>query len=189
MDLRIRHRSTGPARQGWRTVLGAEVKRRRTDRPFAAAVALIGALCQTGCSAQQPALDSAMAAIKAEGLRRSEAPQLFHMLTDVLGPRLSGSPGHLAAARWAADRFREWGLVGVRLEPFEFGRGWTLERLTAEMTMPRYTPLVAYAEAWSPSTSGALSGTPIYVGDSTVDQIDRLGDRLRGAIVLAYRPQ
>jgi hypothetical protein len=154
-----------------------------------AAVVIIGALCHTASSAQQPTAESAIAAIKAEGLRRSEAPQLFHMLTDVLGPRLSGSPGHLAAARWAADRFKEWGLVSVRLEPFEFGRGWTLERLTADMTTPRYMPLVAYAEAWSPSTSGALRGTPMYVGDSTVEQIDRLGERLRGAIVLAYRPQ
>ena len=34
-----------------------------------------------------------------------------------------------------------------------------------------------------------ITGTPIYVGDSSADAIERLGDRLRGAIVLAHRPQ
>jgi hypothetical protein len=122
-------------------------------------------------------------------MQRSEAPRLFHTLTDVMGPRLSGSPGHLAAARWAVDQFKGWGLINARLEPFEFGRGWTLEKFAAEMATPRYMPLLAYAEAWSPSTPGAVSGSPIYVGELSVEEIDRLGPRLRGAIVLAYRPQ
>jgi hypothetical protein len=150
---------------------------------------MVGVLSQTGSSAQQPAGDAAIAAIKAEGRRSPEAPRLFHHLTDVIGPRLSASPGHLTAARWAADRFKEWGLVNARLEPFDLGRGWTLESLTADMTTPRYMPLLAYAEAWSPATSGTLEGAPIYVGDSTAEEIDRMGARLRGAIVLAYRPQ
>jgi carboxypeptidase Q len=155
----------------------------------AAAVVIAAVLCQSSPSGQQPDVQSALAAIKAEGRRSTEAPRLFHTLTDVIGPRLSGSPGHLAAARWAVDRFKEWRLVNPRLEPFEFGRGWTLEKLTAEMTAPRYMPLLAYAEAWSPATAGTVNGAPIYVGDRTLEEIDRLGARLRGAIVLAYRPQ
>ena len=153
------------------------------------AIAMFCAACQTASARQPEAHAAVVAAIKSEGTGRSQAPQLFHTLTDAIGPRLSGSPAHRAAARWAADRFREWGLANARLEPFEFGRGWTLEKLAAEMTMPRYMPLLAYAEAWSPATLGAVTGTPIYVGDSTVEEIDRLGARLRGAIVLANRPQ
>jgi carboxypeptidase Q len=57
------------------------------------------------------------------------------------------------------------------------------------MTAPRYMPLLAYAEAWSRSTSGVVTGTPVYVGDSTVDEIDAVGSRLHHAIVLAARPQ
>ena len=155
----------------------------------AAAIVVVGVLCEAGPSGQQPAGDSADAAIKAQGLGRSQAAGLFHTLTDVIGPRLSGSPGHLAAARWAVDRFKEWGLANPRLDAFPFGRGWTLEKLAVEMTTPRYMPLLAYAEAWSPSTPGAVRGAPVYLGDSTADEIDRLGARLRGAIVLAYRPQ
>jgi carboxypeptidase Q len=132
---------------------------------------------------------STIAAIKAEGLRSTEAAAIFHTLTDTIGPRLTGSPAHVQAARWAVERLNAWGLDNPRLEPFPFGRGWPLEKLTVEMTAPRYMPLIGYAEAWSPPTSGVLTGTPIYLGDSTAADIDRLGPRLRGAIVLMHRPQ
>src|SRR6516162_7537947 len=132
---------------------------------------------------------SIIAAIKAEGLRSTEATVLFHTLTDTIGPRLTGSPAHVQAARWAMERLNAWGLDNPRLEPFPFGRGWSLEKLTLEMTAPRYMPLIGYAEAWSPATSGVVTGTPIYLGDSTAADIERLGPRLRGAIVLMHRPQ
>lgn len=155
--------------------------------PAAAVVVL--ALLQAGAAAQEPADAPMVAAIRAEELNHSAASDLFYTLTDVLGPRLSGSPAYDQAARWTLDRFKQWGLANPHLEPFKFGRAWTLEKLTVEMTAPRYMPLEGYAEAWSPSTSGALTGTPIYVGDSTIEEIDALGSRLRNAIVLTARPQ
>jgi carboxypeptidase Q len=139
-------------------------------------------------AAQQDS-QSMIGAIKAEGVRTTEAAVLFHTLTDTIGPRLTGSPAHMQAARWAVDRLTAWGLHNPRLEPFQFGRGWSLEKLTLEMTAPRFMPLIGYAEAWSPATSGVLVGAPVYIGDSTAADIDRLGPRLRGSIVLMHRPQ
>ncbi|MBI2149754.1 MAG: hypothetical protein HYU27_04010 [Acidobacteria bacterium] len=156
---------------------------------MAGAVAVVAGLLHAGAIAQESINEVTITAIKAEGLHRSEAPGLFHTLTDVLGPRLTGSPSHAEAARWAVERLRNWGLANPRLEPFEFGRGWSLEKLTVEMIEPRYMPLIGYAEAWSPPTSGILTGTPIYIGDSTAEEIDRLGARLRSAIVLTHRQQ
>jgi carboxypeptidase Q len=150
------------------------------------------AVLLTGSSvllAAQQDNQSTIAAIKAEGLRATEAAVTFHTLTDRIGPRLTGSPAHIEAAHWAVERLKAWGLDNPRLEPFPFGRGWSLEKLTVEMTAPRYMPLIGYAEAWSPPTSGVLTGTPVYLGDSTAADIDRLGSRLRGAIVLMHRPQ
>jgi carboxypeptidase Q len=140
-------------------------------------------------ASQESTSQAMISAIKAEGLRSSETPVLFHTLTDVMGPRLTGSPAHVESARWAQERFRTWGLANPRLEPFEFGRGWSSEKLTVEMIVPRYMPLIGYAEAWSPSTSGVLTGNPIYIGESSAAQIDQLGTRLRGAIVLMHRQQ
>lgn len=150
---------------------------------------IVSGLFRAGTAQEPRGTQATLAAIKAEGLRSVEAPAIFHTLTDGFGPRLTGSPAHVDAARWAVERFRQWGLADPRLEPFEFGRGWALERLTAEMVAPRYMPLIAYAEAWSPSTTGDLTGAPIYLGDSSPADIDRLGARLRGAIVLMHRPQ
>jgi carboxypeptidase Q len=156
---------------------------------IAASVVVLAALCHATLSGQEAIDEAIVTGIKAEGLGRSQAPRLFQTLTDVVGQRLTASPAHMEAARWARDRFREWGLANPRLEAFTFGRGWSLEKLTVEMTAPRYMPLTGYAEAWSPPTSGTLTGTPLYIGDSTVEEIDRLGARLRGAIVLMHRPQ
>ena len=121
--------------------------------------------------------------------RGSRALALYRTLTDEIGARLTGSPAHMQAARWARDRFAEWGLANPHLEPFEFGRGWQLEHVSVEMTEPRYVPLIAYAEAWSPSTAGVVIGRVVYVGDKTAEQIQATADQLRGAIVLTHLPQ
>src|SRR5262245_7908762 len=154
-----------------------------------AAAAVVAGLLHAGAAVQAPIDEAMITAIKAEGLRRSQAPDVFYTLTDVLGPRLTGSPAHVEAARWAVERFQKWGLANPHIEPFEFGRGWSLEKLTVEMIAPRYMPLIGYAEAWSPPTSGVVTGTPLYIGDSRTEEIDRLGSRIRGAIVLTHRPQ
>ncbi|MCI0435137.1 MAG: M20/M25/M40 family metallo-hydrolase [Gemmatimonadetes bacterium] len=127
--------------------------------------------------------------IRAEGLDRSQALAMFDHLTNGIGPRLTASPAYLEAAAWARDRLAGWGLSGTRLEPFTFGRGWTLEGLTLEMRSPRYFPLTGYPEAWTPSTRGIIDGVPVYIGDRTAEEIWAIREQLRDAIVLATAPQ
>jgi hypothetical protein len=58
------------------------------------------------------------------------------------------------------------------------------------MTAPRYMPLIAYAEAWSPPTAGVVDGTPVYIGDlANADSVRAHAAAIRGAIVLATKPQ
>jgi carboxypeptidase Q len=135
---------------------------------------------------QQPG--DMVARIKAEGLQRSKALALYRTLTDDFGARLTGSPAHKQAANWARDRFMEFGLANPHLEPYEFGRGWQLEHISVEMTEPRYFSLIAYAEAWTPSTKGVVTGRVVYVGDKTAAQIQAMAGQLRGAIVLTHLP-
>lgn len=74
-------------------------------------------------TAQEPLDRATVSRIREEGLERSRALELYRVLTDRIGARLTGSPAHVEAATWARDRFAEWGLAGARLESFDFGRG------------------------------------------------------------------
>ncbi|HEX7090309.1 MAG TPA: M20/M25/M40 family metallo-hydrolase [Longimicrobiales bacterium] len=165
------------------------MRRTATTVLVACSTTLLPALSPPPAAAQEPVDTAMIARIRAEGLERSRVLETYGTLTDVIGPRLTGSPAFRRAAEWARDRLAEWGLENARLEPFEFGRGWTLEKLTLEMTAPRYFPLIGYPEAWTPSTRGVIEGTPVYVGDLSAAEIRALGERLRGAIVLAQPPQ
>ena len=140
-------------------------------------------------STQQADAADIVARIKTEGLQRSRALALYRTVTDEFGARLTGSPAHILAARWARDRFAEFGLANPHLEPWEFGRGWEVDQLSVEMTEPRYQRLIAYPEAWTPSTKGVVSGQVVYIGDKSAAQIQTMASRLRGAIVLTHLPQ
>ena len=72
------------------------------------------------------------ARIRKEGMENSQIMKTIHFFTDVHGPRLTGSPGHKAAADWAVRQMTAWGLDNAHLEPWDFGHpGWANERLTA----------------------------------------------------------
>src|SRR5919205_885859 len=84
----------------------------------------------------QPAPDP-VERIKDEGINRSQVMQTLEYLTDVIGPRLTGSPALRRANEWTRERLTRWGLQNAHLEPWgPFGRGWTLKRFSAEVVEP-----------------------------------------------------
>jgi hypothetical protein len=125
-----------------------------------------------------------LAKMRREGLEHSQAAPVFEMFTVNIGPRLTASPAHKRAAEWARDRLASYGLEGARLEPWHFGRGWTLEKLTVEMIEPRYLPLIGYADGWSPSTNGEIVATPVFVGGKSPDDLQSMRAQFKGAIVM-----
>ncbi len=151
----------------------------------------IGALTVLVAPISAQDLDLAtLARIRDEALSRSQVAVTFHQLANVVGPRLTASPGFKRAVDWSAAELRKNGLSAVHLESFPFGRGWQLDKLTLEMTEPYYFPLTGFPEAWTPSTKGELFGTPVFIGDDADSSAVRArGNSLRGAIVLATQPQ
>ncbi len=151
----------------------------------------VAALWVVAPLASASAQDAAtLARIRDEGLKRSQAPALFNHLTNVIGPRLTGSPAFKQSVDWAAQKFKEYGLANVHLESFPYGKGWTLEAQTVEMITPRFMPLIAFAEAWTPSTPREVTGKPVYIGDyANADSVKAHASELRGAIVLATKTQ
>ena len=75
-------------------------------------------------------------------------------LTDVHGPRLTGSPAFQAAADWAVQRLSEYGLTAKQEKWGPFGRGWASKHFELAMVEPQYQPLIAIPLAWTGSTEG-----------------------------------
>jgi hypothetical protein len=58
--------------------------------------------------------------IKQQGLNpaNSQVMEIMSYLTDVYGPRLTGSPNVHKAGEWTVAKMKEWGLVNTALEPW-----------------------------------------------------------------------
>src|SRR5262245_49953196 len=161
------------------------MRRRASLIACASALLLVAGLSAT----QSEPIDTAMnARIREEGQKRSQTAPMFTQLVDTIGPRLTGSPEHKRAADWARETMAKWGLSNPRLETFEFGRGWALDKFTIEMIEPRYMPIIGYPEAWSPSTSGEVVARAVVLAGKTPEEAVAMKASLKGAAVLQSAP-
>ena len=104
------------------------------------------------------------ARIRQEGRDRSQIMRTVHVLTDVYGPRLTGSPNHKAAAEWTVKQMTEWGLENGHLEPWNFNRpGWLNERFSGFIVSPVKDTLVGEVLGWTPSTNGTVTGDAVHL--------------------------
>jgi hypothetical protein len=100
-----------------------------------------------------------VARIKTEAFDHSKVMDHLYYLTDVYGPRLTGSPEFEQAAKWAMDQLQGYGVANVHVENWgPFGRSWSVKQYSVEMTEPRYSHVDAAPLAWSASTNGVVTG-------------------------------
>jgi carboxypeptidase Q len=126
-------------------------------KPRLVALCLIVSLSCVPLLAQKTADKDLLERIRKEEATNSQIMKTEHMLADVYGPRLTGSPNHKHAAEWAIKQMTAWGLQNAHLEPWDFGHpGWLNERLTAHMIAPVKDVLTCEVLAWTPSTRGAV---------------------------------
>jgi hypothetical protein len=147
--------------------------------------------------AQEGVYQDVLWKIRQEGTNNSKILSTLHVLTDVHGPRLTGSPNLKAAGEWAIAEMHSWGLKNGRLEPWDFGRvGWTNERLSAHIIAPVKDALVAEALAWTPGTTGVVRGPAMQITlpqrptrDQLAEFLNPLKDSVKGKMVLMGPPQ
>jgi carboxypeptidase Q len=168
-----------------------------TKRNMTAALILFALLSPNLCAAQaqstqtpqpspQPSpTPDAVERIKDEGVNRSRLMETVEHITDVIGPRLTGSPALRRANEWTRERLTQYGLVNAHLEPWHFGRGWTLKRFSAEVVAPQAFPLLAYPRAWSPGLDSPLTADVVLVEAKNDAELQKYKGTLRGKIVLA----
>jgi hypothetical protein len=135
--------------------------------------------------------------IRKEAVEHSQIMKTVHMLADVYGPRLTGSPNHKRAAEWAIKQMTAWGFANGHLEPWDFKHpGWLNERLTAHIILPVKDALVCEVLAWTPSTPGVVHAKAynlVLPEKPTQEQLDealaKVKASVRGRIVLAGKHQ
>ncbi|HSB54642.1 MAG TPA: hypothetical protein VLD58_09810, partial [Gemmatimonadales bacterium] len=138
--------------------------------------------------AQEPIDTAVNRRIRDEAMHHSAVLSTAIGLSDLSPPRLAGSPGYLAAARWARDRLRHWNISSARLEAW--GRStpsWVLDRYALEMVAPWYLNLTAFPRAWSPATPAPVTGPVIVVRIEADSDLARYAGKLRGKVVLNGR--
>jgi hypothetical protein len=135
--------------------------------------------------------------IRHEGINNSQILRTTHMLTDVYGPRLTGSPNLKAAAEWAIKQMETWGLKNGHLELWDFGHpGWRNERLSAHIVSPVQDHLVTEALAWTPGTNGPVRAPAVQITlpqrptqQELTAHLEPLKNTVAGRIVLVGTPQ
>src|SRR6185503_12963900 len=114
--------------------------------------------------AQDAKRDEVYAAIRKEANENSKIMHTLHILTDLYGPRLTGSPNYVNSAKWIQRELNSWGFENTALEPWEFGHpGWVNDRNTGVMLSPVADTLTYEVLAWTPSTKGPVQADAVSI--------------------------
>lgn len=128
--------------------------------------------------------------IRAEALQNSKVMDHMFYLTDVNGPRVTGSSGYKKAADWVVKRAGELQLANARLEKWgPFGRGWEYSKFSAHLIEPAYAPLIGFPLAWSGGTNGPVTGEPVHAILRSPADLEKHKGKLKGKIVLIDEPR
>ncbi len=122
--------------------------------------------------------------IKTEAFENSKVMDHMFYLTDVHGPRLTGSPAYKEAADWVVQRMTEYGLTAKEEKWGPFGRGWASKHFEAHMLEPQYQPLIGVPLAWTGSTDGTVTGEPMFVTIRTEADFEKYKGKLRGKVLM-----
>jgi carboxypeptidase Q len=151
-----------------------------------AVVAALGSL-QLGAAGEKINYDD-INKIKAEGMQHSQVMDTMSYLTDVYGPRLTGSPNIEKAGQWAVSRMKEWGLTKVAMEPWDnrrgFDRGWSNDKFYMEAVTPQSFPIVGTPAAWTPGTQGLVRGEVVVFKATNEEELAQYKGKLKGKWVL-----
>lgn len=167
------------------------------SRTLAALLGCFALSCQIAASAQSAPDPDINKKIRQEETEHSQIMHTMHFLTDVYGPRLTGSPNHKAAADWAIREMTSWGFVNGHLEPWDFGHpGWSNERASGYVLSPIHDQLTFRVVAWTPGTKGTVKGEIFQLvppekptAEKLTAYLDSIKDKVKKKIVLVGKAE
>jgi hypothetical protein len=87
-------------------------------------------------------------------------------------------------------KLNDWGMANAKLETWgPFGRGWTNERMVAQVISPRPFPIIGYAAAWTPGTTGPVKAEVVLMKADSAPDLEKYRGKLRGKIVFTQPPR
>jgi len=139
----------------------------------------------TNSIAQEKVYWDVVQLLKNEGRTNSKVMEFAWYLTDVSGPRLTGSPNMRNAQKWAKGNMEDMGLVNVAIEEAgEHGVSWDNEYTSLHMLEPDYQPLFGYSHAFTPGTDGKVTTEAVIATFSTMEELFEYRGKLRNKLVL-----
>ncbi|HLT17997.1 MAG TPA: M28 family peptidase [Thermomicrobiales bacterium] len=112
----------------------------------------------------------------------NEAYETLRILCDEIGHRFGGSESERRGAEFLKQKMEEYGLENVRIEEFPMA---TWERGAAKLTLlePVEREFSCISLPYCPAAD--LTAELLDVGDGEEDDFERLGDQVRGKIVIS----
>lgn len=127
--------------------------------------------------------------IRKEGFDNSKVMDYAWYLTEVIGPRLTGSQNMKNAQKWTKGKMEEMGLKNAALE--KWGDNcveWNLKHVSIHMIEPNYQMIIGYPLGYTPGTNGKIVENAIIVNIQTRDDLNKYKGKLQNSIVL-YTPK
>jgi carboxypeptidase Q len=110
-------------------------------------------------------------------------------LSDIIGPRLTGSAALKKANDWTAERMKAYGLENVHLEPYEIPIGWERGTVSAKIIEPEGgRPLLMASAGWSPGTKGKVEGDVVIFKATKREDLAQYKGKLKNALILRREP-
>jgi carboxypeptidase Q len=162
---------------------------RRRTFSYAAGLALLAGAVPA--SAQTWAVqDPVLQQIWQHGMVDSHAMRIAQVLTDSIGPRLTGTPNFDAGVNWAVATLAGWG-IEARKEQYGTWNGWRRGITHIDLVRPRVRSLEGMMLAWSPGTGGRPVEAPVVAVPefASAEAFEAWVPSVRGRIVAMDFPQ
>jgi len=134
-----------------------------------------------------PAQDTVTVAdkqIMQEIREHNELMNNLEYLSDVIGPRVTGTEQLNQAVNWAQDLCHRYKLGNVHRESWKIGHSWQRGAAVARIVNPVSRSLTIASSGWSPATRGTVRGNVMYVPAVHAEELQFYRGKLRGAIVI-----
>jgi hypothetical protein len=133
---------------------------------------------------------AALTRIKNEAFQNSQVMENLFYISEVYGPRVNNSRNHRAAAEWAMQQMKAWGLKNVHLEKWgPFGDGWQIKKYYGALETPAYASLIGFPLAWTPGTNGPITAEAVLAPLHSEADFAQYKGKLKGKIVLIFDPR